>query len=601
MIDPGPTPTNRGSGAPPDTREARAVLLTALVVIVAATALRTWAAWDSWFYGDDIKFLSQAATEPLSLDYLFTRHQQQLMPAALLWTWLVGQGPAFAWWLAAATTVGATLLANLACLLFLREVIGLRRQLLVPLVFYLLCPVTIGAFMWWAAAINQVPMQAFFFLSLAALARYGRRPAWWLVAAGAASVAISLLFYVKALLIVGFLPLFALMFLCEGSGRARIVDLLRRFLWWWLALGLIAVGYVALYLSSGQSPVGQAAKVPYGLTADVQIRRTFGPTLLGGPWWWEDPGRPDQLAATPEWAVTLSWIVIAFVVAATCVRYRTAWRAWLMVAIYLVPTVYLTASGRATEFGPDVGRYPRYLTDTAVVVTVALAMIVAQPARADLPQRWHRWRLAAPALGVAFVVGAIWSTVQYAQVWHRTTPLRTFVAAASEEVRNREVTTFIDAPVDASLVLDRNKPYDQPSRILAPLHADLRPITEGRDAKIFGTSGRLVRALVVPGLTLPPAPEGQGCTLGLTADTPKEVTLTDDGGGPGDWLLMSTISSTAATVTVDTGDDTVLVPVDPGLQTWVAPVEGASTTVTLTSSHDLCLDSLTIGTLGSFD
>lgn len=579
----------------------------AVVLVVAQLTLRAWATYGGWFYGDDLKFLSEAATEPLTLEYLFTRHQQQLMPAGLLLAWLVGQGPVFSWTLAATSIIVMQALASIACVVMLFVLFGRRPAVLLPLALYLFSPLTLGAFMWWAAALNQLPLQvaAFGILTTHVLYLRTSHRRWAAVSAGI--FLIALLFYVKAVVIIPLVALLTLGYFVEGSARARLVSTLRRHWLVWLGYAAIAGGYLIGYTRTGSSPVGDTGDAFYLETADRQVRENLGPTLLGGPWRWLDQGRQDVLTDAPDVAITASWVVLVGLVAVTCWVRPGAWRAWALLAIYLVPTVFLTANGRAPFFGPDVGLYVRYLTDVAVVACLALALATTplrglpdQPARGLRPER--SWRVPAAAVAVVFAVGSIWSTVDYVRYWHVDGPAERWIAEARVSLQPLDAVDFADVPVPPELVLDANQPFDRPSRLLAPLGLDLRPVDAGTDLQAFGKDGRLQQVVVVPGISAD-LPASDGCPVAVTdrrtTTVPLEGEVTDESW----WTSIEYLASRDGELRVSIDGVVQRHPVREGPHTLTFRTSAGFDSVRIqsaTPSLNLCIDDITVGFLDTF-
>src|SRR5918993_5174107 len=66
----------------------RTVLAAALALLVIQLGLRTWAAWSSWYFLDDLIFLRRYA-EASSWDYLVEPYNGSIMPAAKGMYWVI--------------------------------------------------------------------------------------------------------------------------------------------------------------------------------------------------------------------------------------------------------------------------------------------------------------------------------------------------------------------------------------------------------------------------------------------------------------------------------------------------------------------------------
>lgn len=589
-----------------DTTTQQKVVTAATVMILAQLAFRAWASYGGWFYGDDLKFLSEAATTPLSADYLFTRHQQQLMPGGLLISWLVGQAPAYSWPIAASTIVAMQLLASLACLFMLTRLFGWRPGILVPLGLYLFSPLTLGAFMWWAAALNQLPLQIAFFTLVATHVSYVRTRRWPWALASVTLLVIALLFYIKAVVMVPLVVLLTVAYFVEGRPLRRVLDALRRFWLVWVGYAVVAIGYLVMYVSTGSSPVGGNGKASYLETTDRQIRQTLGSTLTGGPWRWLDQGRQDVLAHPPEFAVTLAWVVLTAVVLATAWRRVGAWRAWAILGVYLIPTVYLTASGRTVLFGPDVGLYVRYLSDVSVVACLVLALATmpligaAERLRSLNPPVSLQPVIAAGAL--AFLVGSVYSSLRYVEYWHEDSPAERYVAAARADLEPLDGLSIVDEPVPEELVLAPNAPFNRPSKLLGPLEKRLRPVSAGTDLRMFGSDGRLGPAVITPGISHRDTPSGKCVALvrpRAVASVPLEGSVTDDTW----WMGINYLASADGEITVRAGRNTTTLPVLEGPHTLFIRTTGPYDSVRLSAlSQDtsVCVDKIAVGFIGTF-
>lgn len=583
------------------------VTISACVMILVQLGFRAWAVYGGWFYGDDLKFLSEASATPLSIDYLFTRHQQQLMPGGLLLSWLVGQGPAYSWPLAASTILAMQAMASAGCLLMLTRLFGWRPGILIPLGLYLFSPLTMGAYMWWAAALNQLPLQIAFFGLLCTHVAYVRTRRLRWASGSAVILLVALLFYIKAVVMVPLLVLLTLLYFVDGRPLDRLRAALRQYWPVWAGYALVGGAYLAAYASSGGSPVGTTGNAAYLETTDRQVRETLGPALVGGPWRWLDQGRQDVLAHPPEFAVTMAWVVLTAVVIGTTWRRVGAWRAWALLAAYLVPTVYLTASGRTTLFGPDVGLYVRYLSDVSVVACLALALATL-PLVGTMDVRLRSLSppvSVRPVVAVGVVVllaGSFQSSIAYAKFWHADSPAERYIRSATADLKPLDGLDIIDEPVPDYLVLGPNAPFDRPGRLLAPLGKKLRPVSVGTDLRMFGMDGRLGPAVVTPGITSAPT-AGSDCGVLVKGRTPVTVamqgTVTDDPW----WMSVSYLASTDGRLVLDAGGTRRTVPISEGPHTLFLRSSGSYDKVdlkVLTADLGLCVDTITVGFIGTY-
>ena len=151
---------------------AQRVRLTAYAMIVASLGLKAWVVLPAWFYSDDFRFIEDAHTHGLSIDFLFTPHDSQLMPVGVAISWLIARRTAIRG-SPPHHRPGVAGVSALACLLMLRTLFGDRWGILLPLGLFLVSPMGLEAGIWWSASLDALPMQIAFFL-LVTCVRCGR-------------------------------------------------------------------------------------------------------------------------------------------------------------------------------------------------------------------------------------------------------------------------------------------------------------------------------------------------------------------------------------------------------------------------------------------
>jgi hypothetical protein len=352
------------------------VVAAAAVLIAAQLGLRAWAAAPGYFLLDDFVFVDRAVRGPLDLAGLLTDYNGHLMPGAFLLVDALTTLTPLSW----PATVGLLLLGQLAVdvalLRLLLTLFGRRPAVLLALAVYLASAITLPAFLWWAAALNQLPLQLAVVLALTAHVRYLRSGRRQDAVAAAAAVVGGLLFSEKAVLALPLLAAVTLLWFGRGRGVARVAHELRRHRFGWTLHGLIGAGFTAFYLLTVPSPVrGLATAGEAAVLIGSAVRHSVLPGLVGGPWRWED--FPPTLALTdpPGWAQVLAAVAVAAVVAATMVRRRGAGRAWALLAVTVIGSCLLLAVSRAQVIGPyPLAREYRYFTETALVGALCLAL-----------------------------------------------------------------------------------------------------------------------------------------------------------------------------------------------------------------------------------
>ncbi len=485
-------------------------------VIAAVVAWRAWAALQWTFQGDDWAWVSEASRTPF-VKFALMQYHGHLQPAqfALIWmatrlaplNYLLVQLPLF---------VGA-FAAGVLMWKFLGALFGERPANLIPLAVFMLCPLTVQPSLWLAAALITIPLQLFIVATLFAALRYVRRPSPRRLAAVGAAFGGGLLFTEKAVLILPLTALFVLLFLGEGTGRARLRHLLVERWRLWAVLGGITAPYVAWYVSAASWQFGERPPAAQILALG---KKTLGsavvPTFLGGPWR-ASPirGVIDQLSDGPRLA---TWLVVAGIVVVSVVTYRQAWRAWLLPLVYLGMSVELVAAGRLRFVGYIIGLASRYYADVVPVLALALALAFMVPLERREDPRWARQELViefgppkearpvrllsarnlALLVVVAYAASAMLTGVRMAGQ-SKDFSAKTWVATAASQLQSHPVAAVVDTylppdAIQAALFREAAKA----SQALAPIAPGVR--WNGADERLlmFDRDGRLWPAAISP-------------------------------------------------------------------------------------------------------
>lgn len=497
-----------------------------VVLIGAQLALRGWALFNSWFYWDDFILLIDAAENPPSLQFLFSPHDSQLMPAGRLAAWIVGESGTYNWPVAAGIIVGLQLLASVACWWMLRELFGARPAAVLLLAAYLFSPMTLAAFMWWAAAINAVPLQLAFFLAVGFYVRHLRTGSRRDLAASIASQVMGLLFFVKAALIV--LPLVAVTVLWFGDrdlpwGR-RITGLLKRYRLAVIAHAALIGGYAALYLVTTPNPLeAEGGDIPWGDIADVMLRVALPTSFVGGPWEWDYLTPPNAIVGTPEWLVTATWVAIAVALTLRARSDRLDPRAIGVVLPYVLISYVLVARARGLFVGEFAGREVRYLADSMPVLVLGVGLLLLPLSTQERPTfasedattksttdpTGARPTLRTLGIGVVIAVlalGAARSTFGYVLVWQQENLARGYIETAVAE-SERAPLRLADIGVPERVLWSLAYPDSQLSRFFIPADTDrITAVTAGNDLSILDGLGIPRAATVTEAATSRPGP-----------------------------------------------------------------------------------------------
>jgi hypothetical protein len=585
-----------------------------MLLIALQLAVRGWASQHGWFYSDDFEFLSQATGRRLDLDYLFTPHDLHLMPGGVLLAWLVAHAGPFNWALASAMLVVLQAVASGACLAMLLRTFGRRWACLALLSFYLFSTLTLTGFMWWSSAVNQLPAQAAFFGAVSCHIAHLRSGRFWPALQAALLVVAGLLFFEKAVLIIG--PLVLLTVVWPGGPGQGVVRRaranLRRS---WRAVVLyaaLAAGYLAFYLARGGGEQGTSSgPIDFGGLVDATLRRSLATTLLGGPWRWSSDNPPLGLVDAPPWAVTLSCVVIAVVVVLALLSGRGDWRAFVVLLPYLAVSILLTASGRGAQLGGFAGLELRYLADAAPVLTLALGLFFlrtrdaepgsdsAQTIERSAPRR--RRTVAVCVTAAVLAGGAVVSNTAYLRFWTGDFEAKTYTQAVRDS-SERSPLRIVDAPVPELVMAATSFPSNLPSRMFAPLGRRVVALSQGSDLQALGTTGAPYAALVSGGAESRPGPV-RGCGYEVT---PPDSTVTLDGDPPDFfwWAEISYLAGSDGTAQIVIGGTVHEWPVEKGAHRYFLQGEGSVDTVTMRQvdgSGAVCVDRVSIGDVSAVE
>ncbi|WP_214403229.1 hypothetical protein [Pseudonocardia lacus] len=595
------------------------VLPIAALLVLGQLVLRGWAAAGGFYLLDDFIFIDRAVSLPFDLR-IFEAYNGHVMPGSFaLVEALTGVAP-LSWPAVVVLGLLQQLAIDVALLRLLVLLFGRRPAVLVPFALYVTSSITLPAFLWWAAALNQLPMQLAVLLALHYHVRYLRSDDLRDAVRVAVAVAAGLLFSEKTLLALPLLVALTLFWFTTGGPLARLGETLRRHRIAWLGLGVLGGAYSAYYVLNVTSPiVGTPTLSDIGDLVGPALQRSVLPGLVGGPWTWEDFPPTLAIADPPAVLEWLSMAVAAVVVVVSVLRRRGAVRAWVLLALYVAGTCVLLSASRAQLIGPfALAREYRYFTDVAMVgaLCLALAFLPVRDAPTALRERslrlpaaartlgaaLRRWRLLPVAAGGVVVLllatGSVVSTVNYAQRWHEN-PARPFVETARADLAGLPGTVLIDGVVPDPVQWHVLGPYALASSLLAGA-PEARFLHDGESAPapaMLDEQGRVRPAWVPPLTSAVPGPTPD-CGW-LVFDRPVPVPLQFGGVGPWSWVIRVVwLSSTDNTGWIAAGDQRVPVAMPAGLHEVFVQVSGTVSTVTVelaAPTAPVCVPQIEIG------
>lgn len=593
-----------------------------LGLLSAHLAVRAWAAFGAFWYLDDYRLVIEGGDRPLS-QRLLEPYDAQFMPVGRALAWLAARSETPDYRVLASISFVLAALAALSCLWMLVTLFGRRWQVLAVWVLYLTSAITVPAYLWWAAGLNQLPLQSVFFVAVGAwvrLQRDGRRR-WSVLLVGVLVVGLGS--YVKTLLVFPVLAYLSLAYFTSGGPVTRARVLLRRH-WAAALVGVLgAGGYLAYYVATAPQ-IASARRPGVALDlADQMLGQTLSTGLLGGPWRWDDAIAPVAQADPPTWAVALCWAVLATAVVLVARRRRRTLRAWVLLAFYVAADYVLLLTTRAQVVGSVSGTEYRYLTDAAcaAVLAVGLAALDLQgatessetrPSRPN-PARWRRYSVRAVAATVygAVVVGGVASTVGYTASWHSGHPGRAVIGTALEDledIRAAEARRADGGPTTVDLddqilplsVTGALNVRDASSRRLLGLLSDVARFPSTTESPhLLDADGHVVDAEIDPSATTGPGPQ-PGCGWPLRAPQAVRLPLDRPLVDRRWWLRIDYLAADDSGLRLDVGTSSHELDLTRGLHRLYVAVERGFDAVTLSGTDPgvtVCVDRVEVGLL----
>lgn len=587
------------------TRE-RQVLTAAFVLIAVHAGLRAWATYGGWFHIDDFNFISRMFHEGPSPAVAARSYYGHVMPAAMYLSWLNQSIAPWNFWLPATEMVALQVLCDLGLLYLLRVMFGLRPGILPPLALFLASVISLEGSIWWAAAVNLLPLQVALFFGLAAHVTYLRTGRLRHAVAANAWIVVGIAFNEKTALVYGVLGIVTLCYFATGRSPVTRVRTAVRGRWPALVMyALTGAAYVVLYLNVGRDfRASKPRGYPVLDTANRMFLDTFVPGLLGGPVrWWRVPDQPFSFALPGDALTLLALALLAVLLWEIRKHRRRSLRALWIPAYFLGIDVALVLLTRASVSGPLVGLDYRFQGELAAASAIALAcmtMPVAGAAESSEKRSAsefldHPRRVAVATL--AMVALAAWSTYSYMTYWHDDDGSRTWFAALVPQLRAASTPIpVVDEIVPYSVTNGVRYPENLQSRVLSgePSLAFTDIATDRID--IVDDRGRIGPAVVKPVRTGDDGPHGR-CGWKVE-QAPVSIPLDGPVAFGGWWVRIGYLSSGDSTVRVSAGDVTHDTNVRPGVHAlyFEGGTQFDSVTVGgLVDGVTLCTDDVTVG------
>ncbi|WP_132993174.1 DUF3488 domain-containing protein [Gordonia zhaorongruii] len=469
--------------------QARRITAFAVALIVAQLIVRTWLVARGHFYWDDLILISRASSHPiLSWEFLGHSHDGHFMPAAFGVAGLSTLIAPVQWWLPAITLVVLQAVASIAVWRMIKIIApGGRGGALAALAFYLFVPMTLTAFVWWAAGLNTLPLQAAMAYIVGSAVRLVRDRAEGkersrLIVCSVIAFVVALAFFEKSLMILPVAFVAALLAVRASAkhsadpGDYRTSALSVTFLRarsLWAALGVLFAAWSVLFLSTttatdGEHSVSQTARLVWR-----SVNNAIVPSFAGGPWDWERWIPSPPMGFAPIWMIGIGWLVLAGLVIATMRAKRGIGIIWFCAGLYAVGAqipVMWTRSSENTAL--ELAQTLRYLPDTALVFTIAFALIVASQSSSGShsataePDR--RPAIVGTVGAVVLAVSAMIATTTFAESW-RSDGTAEYLSNAKQSLRENSDRVMFDQEVPLEVLLPVAYPNNLISHVFGRL------------------------------------------------------------------------------------------------------------------------------------
>ncbi|WP_306359874.1 hypothetical protein [Nocardia sp. CC227C] len=500
----------------------RPVVVAAVGVVVLQLVVRGWVAGSGYFYWDDFILVSRAAEHPVwSAELLRYDHDGHFMPLAFATSWVVTAVAPLEWSVAAASMVLLQLVASVAVLRMLLVLLGVRWAVLVPLVFYAFCPLTIPAFAWWSAALNALPLQgalAWVIADAVLLVRTRRRR---YAISGIAVSAVALLFFEKAAIVPFTAFAFAVLVRYVDGRAAPVRTVARRGAALWIGSGLLLACWSIAYLAVVGLPriSGGSTETREFLSGTAAL--DVAPALFGGPWRWERWPPATPWADPPDWAVVAAWFALAAVVAVTIRARHRVLAVWLVVAAYIVlaQLPIVLARGGPNTAAAELLRSLRYFADSTVVLAAALALVLSAHARRVTRGRSR----AAIAVTTVFALSCCWSTYTFVRSW-QPNPARAYIANTQAALRDWQQEPLLEQEVPWQVLNPTAYPQNLISRVLSAVAPADAFATSTPRLRMITDTGAIVDAQVWWNRGISPGPD-RDCGYRVHGTTPAVLPL----------------------------------------------------------------------------
>lgn len=580
-------------------------VLAAFALIVLQLGWRAWGLSESFFWQDDFVYLHRAS-QGMSLTYLLQDYGGQVMPGQFFLVWLVTSIAPMNWPLAGALVLILQLVASVLVLRLIRALAGAGPLTLIAFAVYVVSPIVFTATIWWASALQTLPLQICLTWALLSHLRYLRGGSVRDVLSALSALVAGVLFWHKAILIGPALVAFTVLVAPIVTGRS-VRELVRRSRAALLGYLAVAAAAATAWLIIAQPWPSRVAPGEFGELLRLSVLETFVPALFG----LMVGSEPFAPLLAPGSYVVVAVVSALIVVGGLVAAVRTAgWLAAapaLLLCGYLVADVWLLAATGMDFIGPVIGRDPRYTAEAVVIAAVCLAGVGAAVRVRRDRLRHDLWRATRPWAGAVVAVVVIASLVSTAAVVARL-PMgatRDYITTARDTSALLSGVDLADGPVPDFVISPLLLNEARSSVAVGPLRDEFRFQQPTRDLRVLDASGR-PRPVEVRRLAgTEPAAEDDACPWPIRQ---RMVALPLDAQLPeGDWVVdVSYYSGVPTTGRLEVGTRSVDVEFLAGahhlyLELPDTAVDAAVSLGELARGDAICVTGVAVGTVGSIE
>ncbi|MFZ4717969.1 MAG: hypothetical protein ACOYMR_01005 [Ilumatobacteraceae bacterium] len=546
---------------------------------------------------DDFKLIQMAARGPFSWGYLLQDYNDHLMPGQFALVWLLQHVAPMSFTLVAVCLAVLSSVSAWLMWLLLRDLVGERWLVVASLVVFAFAPLAVSAYLWYAAALQAVPLQIAALGMLRWHVRYVRTRRQTDAAVAVAFFVAGVLMWEKALVLFPLVLLFSLLWLGDRRGLRAAVRSVWRDRWQYLAYGIVAAAEVALLVWRVRpDPVPPAATDGYWVVFRETLLNGVVPYLFGGPF------RQASAHYAGGAVVSWNWLYLAggiAVVAASLRWYRDSWKAWVWLGSYwFVVCAVLTRSRYGTWFAL-VGRSPRYFPELTMLTCIAVTMAFAtakDPIRSrSMAAGGRAVGVTAVVVGVVFVAASLFTSRSMVD-GHPGRRTERFVENVSSDLDRSGATVLLDATTPPSVLGLLGVGENRLSTLLAGMDRPPRFDVPTEHLYVAGADGHLAPIELKTAVSLPA--ESGSCVAEVRSGTPADVDLRADL-FQWQWIIRLDVSTEApALLEVTSGGVRQNLPLGVGSSTWYLVADDAFDSLGLTSFGDdapICVSAVTIG------